>query len=263
MTEPVAALAGVRGLILDLDGTVYDSAGPIPGAIEAIAAVRTAGLGLRFATNTTRRPRTALVARLRELGVEATSEEILTAPVAAAAWLRAQGFTSVALYLAEAAHVEFRDFSFEDHAPQAVVVGDLGDGWTFERLNRAFRQLLGGAVLVAIQKNRYWKTGEGLSLDAGPFVAALEYAVGTEATVVGKPSAAFFEGAARALDAPLFAVAVVGDDIATDVAGAQTAGARGVLVKTGKYRSGDLERSDARPDLVIDSVADLPAALGL
>jgi ribonucleotide monophosphatase NagD (HAD superfamily) len=83
-----------------------------------------------------------------------------------------------------------------------VVLGDLAAGWTFDVLNRAFRQVLAGARLVALQRNRYWKTADGLSLDAGPFVAALEYATGATATVVGKPSAAFFALATAALGVP-------------------------------------------------------------
>ena len=258
-----ATRRGVRGVILDLDGTVYENDRLIPGAAETVDALRAAGVGLRFATNTTRRPRQALVERLDRLGIRIEAGELFTAPVAAAAWLRARRLRRVALHIAEATWVDFSDVDIVEDGPDAVVVGDLGSDWTFERLNLAFRQLLAGAALVAIQKNRYWKTEAGLTLDAGPFVAALEYATGNEATLVGKPSAAFFEGAARALDLPIADVAVVGDDISTDVAGAMAIGAQGVLVKTGKFRAQDLEDPTVRPDAVVDSIATLPSALGL
>ena len=188
-----------------------------------------------------------------------TGEEIYTAPVAAAAWLRAQQIRTVAVYVAAATDVEFAAFQRDADRPEAVVVGDLGRDWTFDRLNQAFRQLLNGARLVAIQKNRYWKSEAGWSLDAGPFVAALEFASGVEATVVGKPSAAFFTGAARALGVSLADIVVVGDDVTTDVAGAQATGAHGVLVKTGKFRPEALGQAG----VVIDSIADLPALLGI
>ena len=257
------SLSGIRGVIFDLDGTVYDADGVVAGATYAIETVREAGLGLRFATNTTRRPRAALEHQLRHLGVEVTSDEIFTAPRAAAAWLEKTDIRTVALHVADATFVEFGRLTVDERSPSAVVVGDLGDGWTFERLNRAFRQLLGGAVLVAIQKNRYWKTSDGLVLDAGPFVAALEYASGKRAVTIGKPSAAFFEGAAETMGVALSDVVMVGDDISADVGGATAAGARGILVKTGKFRPTDLEDPNTQPDAVIDSIADLPQALGL
>jgi HAD superfamily hydrolase (TIGR01458 family) len=142
-------------------------------------------------------------------------------------------------------------------------VGDLGAAWSFEHMNRAFRQVLAGARLVALQRNRYWKTAGGLSLDAGPFVAALEYAAGVEATLVGKPSRAFFDIAVASLGVPASDVVMVGDDPMSDVAGAHGAGCAGVLVRTGKYRPGDDLPAGRLPDAVVDSVADLPVLFGL
>jgi ribonucleotide monophosphatase NagD (HAD superfamily) len=138
-----------------------------------VARLRRAGLAVAFCTNTTRMPRRALGERLAALGIPAVPGEIVTAPAAAAAWLRAGDIRRVALYVAEATLEDFPDCTADDAAPEAVVLGDLAAGWTWDVLNRAFRQVLGGARLVALQRNRYWKTADGLSLDAGPFVAAL------------------------------------------------------------------------------------------
>ena len=140
--------------------------------------------------------------------------------------------------------------------------GTSATGWTFDRLNRAFRQVAGGARLVAVQKNRYWRTGDGLTLDAGPFVAAIEFASGCAATVAGKPSAEFFRAAAASMGLGTADLVVAGDDVDSDVRGAMAAGARGVLVRTGKFRPADLGGVPA-PDAVVDSVADLPRLLGL
>lgn len=256
-------LSGVRGVVLDLDGTVYQAGRLIPGAGEAVAAIRDAGLALRFATNTTRLPRAALVERLAAFGVDAEAAEIVTAPRAAAAWLAAHGVRRVALHVAGATAEEFSAFAVDARAPGAVVIGDLGAAWTFDRLNRAFRQVQAGAHLVAMQKNRYWQTEDGLTLDAGPFVAALEYATGRTATVAGKPSPAFFAGAADSMGLRLGGLVMVGDDISSDVRGAMGAGARGVLVRTGKFRAADLGEPGGAPDAVIDSIAELPRLLGL
>jgi HAD superfamily hydrolase (TIGR01458 family) len=249
--------------VLDLDGTVYDERGLIAGAAEAVTAIRSAGLGLRFATNTSREPRAALVERLRSLGVDAGLDEVLTAPRAAAAWLASHGLTQISLHVAAATVEEFAAFTIVEQSPQAVVVGDLGDEWSVDRLNRVFRHVLGGAHLLAIQKNRYWRHGGALCLDAGPFVAAIEYATGAIAVVAGKPSKQFFEAAASALAVSAADLVVVGDDVRADVEGARLAGARGVLVRTGKFHPADLDDADLHPDRVLDSIADLPAALGI
>ena len=253
----------IRGVVLDLDGTVYDDGGLIVGAAETVIAIRAAGLGLRFATNTSRHPRGALVERLRSLGMDASLDEVITAPRAAAAWLVDHGLTRISLHVVAATVEEFAGFTIDERSPQVVVVGDLGDEWSVDRLDRVFRHVLGGARLLAIQKNRYWKRGGALCLDAGPFVAAIEYATGTTAVVAGKPSAQFFGAAARSLGLSAADLVVVGDDLRSDLEGARAAGARGVLVRTGKFRTADLDDPSMHPDLVLESIADLPAVLGV
>jgi HAD superfamily hydrolase (TIGR01458 family) len=120
--------------------------------------------------------------------------------------------------------------------------------------------LMEGAGLIALQKNRYWRTRDGLSLDAGPFVAALEYASGERAVVVGKPEEAFFRIAMEDLGVGAGEIAMVRDDVEADVAGAKRAGLLGIQVRTGKWR---LDAEDGEADLVLDSVAGLPEALGV
>lgn len=251
--EPVSA----EGLLLDLDGTLYVGDVPLPGAVDAVRALAARKVPCRYLTNTTRRSRRAMATRLRALGFPVAEDELFTAPRAAARWLAEQGVRRIALYVPEATHEDFAAFERTDTGPDAVVVGDMGEAWDFATLNRAFQQLMHGARLVALQKNRYWLTPDGLTLDAGPFVAALEYASGREATVVGKPSAAFFRLAAASLGVGMEHILVLGDDVEVDVAGAQAAGLRGVLVRTGKYREDELRRSGVRPDCILDSIADV------
>jgi HAD superfamily hydrolase (TIGR01458 family) len=197
------------------------------------------------------------------MGIAVSSAELFTAPVAASRWLQDKGAKSLSLLLARETFEEFDGFTLDDEAPDFVVVGDLGEQWTFERLNLAFRALVGGAGLVAIQKNRYWDPGTGLSLDAGPFIAALEYASGKEAVLVGKPSTPFFATAASSLDLPVERVVVVGDSLANDVEGGHRAGCLGVAVRTGTYREQELDELDRPPEAILDSIADLPNWLGL
>ena len=146
--------------------------------------------------------------------------------------------------------------------PDAVIMGDLGEAFGFDILNRAFRMVMDGAELVALQKNRFWMAETGLSLNAGPFVAAIEYATGTEATVVGKPSKSFFALVLEGLGGDPGRAAMVGDDVETDVGGAIRAGLAGILVRTGKYREDFVRSSGIKPTAVVDSIADVPALLG-
>lgn len=251
------------GCVIDLDGTVYTAGRAIPGAARAIERLRSAGIPVVFATNTTRSPRRVLVERLRGMGITVEGSELFTAPRAAAAWLRERGARRVMLLLPEVTWEEFGELERDDRSVEYVVVGDLGEAWTFERLNGAFHALLGGAELLAIHKNRFWNPGDGPRLDAGPFVAALEYAVGKAATLVGKPSAAFFRTAAAALGVPLERVLVVGDAVLNDVRGGRAAGCRAVAVRTGSFREEDLAALEEPPEAVLDSLADLPDYLGV
>ncbi len=249
-------------LLLDIDGTLYVGDAAVAGAPEAVRALAARGLPIRYLTNTTRFSRRELAGRLRALGFPAGDDELFTAPVAAAAWLAGEGVRRIALYVPDSTLEDFAAFQLVSDEPEAVVVGDLGPDWSFERLNAAFRQLLGGARLVALQRNRYWLTPDGLTIDAGAFVAALEYAASVQAVVVGKPSREFFRLAAASLPPGATPALVVGDDVETDIAGARAAGLPAALVRTGKFRDETLAAAPDQPDLVLDSAARLVDLFG-
>lgn len=251
----------VRAFLLDLDGTLYQGERALPGAPKFVAALRAHGCPIRFVTNTTSRCRATLAARLARLGIMAEEEEIFGPPYAAARYLQARGVTRVYLLVQEDARQEFTGVAHVEEDAEFVVVGDLGEEWSFQRLNRAFRLLMEGAELIALGNSRYWLAPDGLRLDAGPFVAALEFATGKEPLVLGKPAPVFFRLAIEDLGMVPEQVAMVGDDVEVDVAGAQRAGLMGILVRTGKFRPEDLE-GPVKPDWVVDSVADLTRGLG-
>lgn len=240
-----------------MDGVVYNSEALIPGAVETLAWVRERRIPHMFVTNTTSRGRGVLVEKLARFGIPAAEDDILTPCVAAREFMGDTG--PVALFVPEKSHGEFVGLELlpPEHESGArwVVVGDLGEGWDFRTLNRAFRLLQSTpeAQLVALGLTRFWQAGDGLRLDTAPYVAALECASGRQAVVMGKPAAAFFEAAVRRLGVPAGDVLMIGDDVRVDVGGAQQAGLRGALVKTGKYREGDLE-AGVKPDLVLDSI---------
>lgn len=244
-----------RAYVFDLDGTLYQDGAALPGAIDTVAALRAQGVPLRFLTNTTSRCRRLVVERLTGYGFDVRAGEVFTPPSIAGAFLRAHGASAHCL-VTPATREDFAGVPTADH-PDHVVVGDLGDGWTAGILTRAFRLLMDGAGLIALGRTRYWRREGELHLDVGPWVAALEYAAQTEALVFGKPEPAFFRAVVDDLGLPSGQVTLVGDDLVTDVRAAQSAGLRGVLVRTGKFRAEDLDAPGPAPDAVVDSVAAL------
>ena len=254
----------IRAVLFDLDGVLYNGEQPIHGAAEAVEEVRRGGVASLFVTNTTSRPRSALVAKLAKFGVRVAPEDILTPPVAAAAWIRSRADGTASLFVPEATRAEFDGLESTDNeaAVRYIVVGDLGRAWDYQRLNSAFRLLHGSPDrrLIALGLTRFWQSPDGANLDVAPFVAALECATGCTATVMGKPSKDFFLQAASRMRLAPEELLMIGDDLRVDVLGAHCAGLRSALVRTGKFRPSDLE-GDVRPDWVLDSVCDLPALL--
>jgi HAD superfamily hydrolase (TIGR01458 family) len=250
-------------ILLDIDGVLHVGGAPTPGAPEALGRLRETA-AVRLLTNTTSRSRATIAADLRGQGFEVAEEDVLTPAALTLAYCREHGHRRVALLVSEDLRTDLE--GLEDVGPaeeaDAVVLGDLGEGFTAAVLNRAFRRLRGGAPLIALQHNRYWRAAEGLVLDVGAWAAALEYAAGVEPVVIGKPSRRFFDAALADAGAGPEAALMVGDDIEADVGGGLEAGIASVLVRTGKFSKEALASSGVRPTAVIDSVAELPGLLG-
>ncbi len=261
----MTGLANVDGLLLDMDGVIMMSWRALPGAVEALARLRAAGLPVRLLTNTTEKTGAEMAAELGRIGFDVSAGDVLTAAAAAAAYLREE-YPGARVYLfgdGRPADLEGVRLVGLDESPEVILMSGADRGFTFEAFNRVYRALLGGAALVAMHRNLAWMTDEGVCLDAGAYLYGLERALGREAVVAGKPSAAAFAAGLRALGVPASAALMVGDDIENDVLAAQAVGIRGVLVRTGKYRADLLAAAPGAPDHVIDSVADLPGLLGL
>jgi len=244
-----------RAFLLDLDGVFYDDTRPIRGGPEAVHHLRARGVPYRFVTNTTSKSRAALARKLQSFGIPAEARDIFCPPFAAAMFLH-QHNASAALFVADDARSEFEGVREDSAHPDYVVLGDLGDGWTFARLNQALRYVLNGAQLAALGMSRYWHADDGPRLDVGPIASALAFATGQPPIVLGKPAADFFRLAAGDLGVEPEQCVMLGDDIVTDIGGAQAVGMRGLLVRTGKFRPPDLD-GGVTPDLILDSIADL------
>lgn len=248
----------VKGVLLDLAGVLYEGDTAVPGAVAAVARLRAAGLALGFLTNSTRRPRRIILARLARLGFDVAPDALFTPASAACAVLRERGRKPHLLIHPDLAE----DFEGCGGAGpgRAVVVGDAGPHFTFARLNAAFREIDAGADFLALAANRAFRDEDGLrSMDAGAFVAALEYAANRRAEVLGKPAPGYFAAALASIGVGPDAAVMVGDDAEADVAGALRAGlSAAVLVRSGKYVAGDEGRVSPPPSA---TVADIGAAV--
>ena len=252
----------IKGFLIDLDGVLYIEDQTIPGAVETVNWLRQQGYSFRFLTNTTIRSRDSLVAKLSLFGIQADPGEMFSTAVVAAKWLADKGVSRVQLLLTEDAQKDFAGFEITNSQPEVVVVGDLGAQFTFDILNRAFRAVKAGAQLIALQKGRFWLTNSGLAMDAGAFVAALEYATETEAELIGKPNRAYFDMALMDIGLESSQVAMIGDTIDTDIIGAQAVGMQTILVRTGNYTFDAPTQQTVQPDWIIDSIAELPGLVG-
>jgi HAD superfamily hydrolase (TIGR01458 family) len=254
----------VKGFLIDLDGVLYVGESAIEGAREAINLLQQKNYRFRFVSNTTRKCRGTIAERLHRMGFSIDERSIFTPPLAAIAKMNAAGKHRCMLITTGDVHKDFEQWCEKDTGSDTidyVVVGDAGEAMTYEKLNRAFRLINAGAELIALEKDRFWMAHDGLMLSAGPFVAALEFATGKSATIMGKPSRQFFDMALKDMGLPAEQVAMIGDDIITDVAGARKAGMKAVLVRTGKYSKSALDSAAIKPTAVIDSIAKIAEIL--
>jgi HAD superfamily hydrolase (TIGR01458 family) len=255
-------LEDVRALLVDLDGVLYVEEQPIPGAVAAVKRLRERDLTLRFVTNTTAHSRDRTLHKLSRLGFQVDDRELITPAALAVGHCRRRGHQRVALIMNEEVKHDFGELEETTGRADAVIIGDLGSAFGYDVLNHAFRQVMDGAELIALQKNRYWMRADGLSLDVGPFVAAIEYATGRDAYVVGKPAKGFFDQVLASVGVDAGAAAMVGDDIESDIGGAIRAGLAAILVQTGKYREDRVRESGIQPTRVVASIKDVPPLFG-
>jgi HAD superfamily hydrolase (TIGR01450 family) len=276
------ALRGVRALVLDADGVLVLRGAALPGVREALARLDERGIPYRVATNISAVHRETLAARFGQAGLAVSPERIVTALSATADHVRRAfpGGPVFAITRPDGLR-EFGDHPRltpeEADAPDAravaVVLGDGEDDLSYANMDRAFRLVRRGANLIAMHRNGWWYTAKGETIDSGAFVAAIEYATGARARVVGKPGPLMFRAAFRGLAADVSAaggarltrrqVAMVGDHPPQDVAGAHRAGLRAVLVLSGRTDAGEVSglRGAAVPDAVAATLSDVVAAL--
>jgi HAD superfamily hydrolase (TIGR01458 family) len=255
-------MSKLQGVLLDVDGVLHVSMNPLPGAAETMFWLKKNGYSFCCVTNTTVYARHSLAQRLQSIGLPIEEEQLITAPVATANYLRQHYDGNRCWLLTKGDTAEdFQGVNLVDENADVVVIGGAEDLLSYETMNRAFRMLMAGADLVAMHTNLYWRTANGLQMDSGPYVRALEVASGKQAIVLGKPERAFFIQSLLTLGVTAQGSIMVGDDLENDIQAAQQAGLRGILVCTGKHREDSPLLARVQPDAILSSIADLPAWL--
>lgn len=251
--------AQIKAILFDLDGVLYIGDNPIEGATESVHDIRASGLTIAGVTNTTTQPRCVIAEKLARLNIPIYETEIYT-PAALAVQTIAN--KSAKLYVRESLLEDFQGIKLSNQHPDFIVMGDIGgEGYPPETLLEIFRLVMNGAKVLALHKNRFWQKSDGLHLDIGTFVAAVEYATGKSATVLGKPAFDFFQGVCLALDVDPAQTLMVGDDIESDIGGANDAGLITALVQTGKYRADFVASTGIQADWLLPSIAALTQTL--
>ncbi|XP_019721452.1 phospholysine phosphohistidine inorganic pyrophosphate phosphatase [Hippocampus comes] len=248
----------LKGVILDMCGVLYDSGEgdgvAIPGSVEAVRRLKASDLKLRFCTNETQAVREKFVAKLQRLGFDICISEVFSPAPAAVAVLRERGLRPH-LLVYDALMPEFD--GVDKSNPNCVVIGDAAEKFSYANMNEAFRVLIGleKPTLFSLGKGKYYKETDGLKLDVGVYMKALEYACDVEAEVIGKPSATFFLSVLNDMALQPHEVMMIGDDLVNDVGGAQQVGMKGVQVRTGKYRPSDQQHPTVTADGTADHLA--------
>jgi HAD superfamily hydrolase (TIGR01458 family) len=251
----------MAAILLDVDGVLHVSGAPIAGAAAAVKRLRDDGHRIRFVTNSTTRSRSQLGQQLRDMGIFVDDDELQTTGAVASKVLAGKRVLALTMpgMLDDLEGLQLVGMNVD-----AVLLGGADEGeetgrvFSYLNLNRAFHELEAGAGLYCLHKNKWWQTADGARLDAGAFVAGLEYAADIEATVLGKPSNAYYAAALGALDAEPGLTWMVGDDLEGDIVGAHNHGIKTILVRTGKFRPDEVERSSIQPDGIVSSIAQLP-----
>jgi len=251
----------IKAILLDLDGVLYVGDKVIADATYAVQKLRDMGFRLAGVTNTTTQSRCKIAEKLTGLGFDFSPEDIDTPAALAVARI---GKKRARLVVRDGLREDFSSLSEDVKRPEVVLMGDIGgEGYPPELLREIFEHVMNGAKLLALHKNRFWQKPDGLHLDLGVFVTAIEYATGQQAEVLGKPSKAFFHGICQRLGVLPDEALMVGDDIESDIGGAREAGLKTALVRTGKYRADFVKQSGIKANLVVPSIVDLPDAIDL
>ena len=250
----------IKGILSDIDGTLYFKGTPIPGTVETLSKLREVGLKFLFFTNTDSKSPKTVLKILKQYGFTIDKEEIFTPIIALKEFLSKYPNKKSFFVTTVEVEKEFQDFPKikGTEIPDFVIIGDFHDNWDVHRLNQAFKFVLKGAKLLGTQGNWYYLDSKGEPvIDTGSFVHMIAKAANVEPIIFGKPSKEYFLQALKMIKLKQDEVLVVGDDIESDIQGAINAGIKGILVRTGKGQFFESDKSQISPYKIIDSFSSL------
>lgn len=252
-----------HGYLIDMDGVLYRGTELIPGADRFVQQLRARHIPFQFLTNNSQRTRRDVVAKVARLGIDVDEEHIFTCAMATARFLAQQKPRGTAFVIGEGGlltALHQNGYAVVDHEPDYVVVGE-GRTFNLELVETSVRLILGGAKLIATNLDPNCPTHNGLRPGCGAMVAMLEIATGVKAFSVGKPSPVMMRAARKELGLSTDETTIIGDTMETDILGGVQLGFHTVLVLSGGTRREDLQHYAYRPEIVVDSVAELAELL--
>jgi NagD protein len=248
-----------HGYLIDMDGVLYRGHELIPGADRFVQQLRHRDIPFRFLTNNSQRTRLDVVTKLARMGIEVEEEHIFTCAMATARFLAQQHPNGTAFVIGEGGlltALHQNGYAIVDHDPNYVVVGE-GRTFNLELVEAAVRMLVAGAKLIATNLDPNCPTPSGLRPGCGAMVAMLEAATGIKAFSVGKPSPVMMRAARKELGLATDETTMIGDTMETDILGGVQLGFHTVLVLSGGTQPEDLARYAYRPEVVVNSIAEL------
>ena len=253
-----------KGILLDLEGVIYEGSRLIDGSIETINKLLAHGFNIKYLTNTTTTSRRLVFEKLIQFKLPLIEPDIFSPAIAANIFLKKKNISRISLFTNQSLQEDFTDLVIDDLEPEAIILGDLYKEFSWEKLNKAFQIILeANPLIIALHKNRYCKRENKLGLDLGPFVAALEYATSKKSVLIGKPEKNFFNLAIEDMKLKNEEVVMIGDDIFADIGGAKNIFLSTIQVKTGKFQKKDETNVYLQPDYRINSISELPHILGM
>lgn len=245
-----------KGILSDIDGTLYFKGAPIKGAVKAVEKLREKDIKLLFFTNTDSKSPKTIYNALKDFGFKIYEEEIFTPIIALKEFLKIVPNKKLFLVTTEEINGEFQEFPKAESPdiPDYVIISDFRDNWDLNRINQAFKYVKKGATLLGTQGNKYFldRNGEPV-IDTGSFVKMIADAANVTPKIFGKPSKEYFIQALNRINLNSEDSIVIGDDIESDIEGAINAGLRAILVKTGKGEFYESSAVNLKPDLVIET----------
>ena len=250
--------SNIKGLLLDLEGVVYEGNKLVSGALDAINKLLSYNFKIKYLTNTTVTPRKQILKKLLKFKLSIIETDIFTPPIAAGIFLKKNKISKIFLLTNQLLQEDFKEFSIDKAKPEAIILGDLYKAFNWEKLNEVFQRIHNNDILIiALHKNKYCKRENKIGLDLGPFVAALEYATSKKFILIGKPEQNFFNLAIENMGLSKKEVLMIGDDIFADIGGAKNNSIPSIQVRTGKFQKKDETNSHIQPDYRINSIVDL------